>query len=387
MTLEPLSPTTPTVSDLMEPETDSWTAVVQQVADLANRIANTDFVPKEYRGSPGQIAATILHGRELGLPPMTALALTNPVKGRPAISAEGMRSLVQQAGHDIELVEATSARVVMRGRRVRRGILGHGDPTWTTVAWTMEDAKRAGIVGGANWRNYPRQMLIARATAELCRVVFADVIHGLRAAEELADELDQLSDPTPTPAIEAEPTTKVQRRPKAAKKAAPKPKPDEPAEPVEAPARKRVDVPAPRPASKPEPDQAPADDGPSVEEQQAEIRRLAEERRQLQDADNPEPDDQAPDDVETADGRTTGTKITNRQNSALMMHWGRLSMMQDRDERLLATNVLLGYEPGTIGSTTELRGAEAAKLLAVLERFKDRDQLDLALSGQDQLTD
>ena len=166
---------------MLDPVTDSWTSVVENVATFANQIANTEFVPNALRGrdNGAKVAAAILTGRELGLPPMTSLASIHVINGKPGISAEMMRALVLQAGHQIQVTESTSVKVVIKGRR-------EGDEEWTTVEWSEQDSRRAGILSG-NHVKYPRQMFAARATTELCRLLFADVIHGLRSIEELED--------------------------------------------------------------------------------------------------------------------------------------------------------------------------------------------------------
>ena len=207
--------------DMRNAATDSWTDILEDVADLAVKIAGTDFVPFDYRGKPGQVAATMLHGRELGIAPMTALDLTNPIKGKPTLSAEGMRSLVLQAGRSIKVSDLSSSWCVIRGRR-------QGDEEWTTVEWTLEDARQAGLLRKSrsgeptNWDKYPRAMLLARATTEVCRIEFADVIHGMRSTEELADEIDTVTpfDPPAPP----QQTSTVQRSPRK-KSAAAKPQP------------------------------------------------------------------------------------------------------------------------------------------------------------------
>jgi hypothetical protein len=51
----------------------------------------------------------------------------------------------------------------------------------------MEDAKRAGLLGKDNWKNYPRRMLQMRARSWALRDCFSDVLLGMRLAEELQD--------------------------------------------------------------------------------------------------------------------------------------------------------------------------------------------------------
>jgi hypothetical protein len=205
--------------DLLDNETDSWVATIAEVARLAAYVCNTPFVPNGLRGNAPATAATILYGREIGVPPITALQTMHVINGRVGMAAELMRARVLAAGHDIEVAESTSAVCRLRGRR-------RGSETWTEVAWSMGDAKQAGL-GGDNWRKYPRAMLTARASAELCRLVFPDVTHGMSALEELDGIGTEVSAPPPTP------PRKVARAPRAA--APPTPSPGVSLPPVAAP--------------------------------------------------------------------------------------------------------------------------------------------------------
>jgi hypothetical protein len=171
------------MSDLVKRDTDGWAAVLPAVGDLAGKVAQTEFVPDAMRGKPAVVAAAILYGRELGLEPMTSLRSVNIIKGRPALTAEAMRAMVLAAGHDIRFQEMTSARCVIVGRR-------KGQDETTTVTFTMDDAKKMGVGGGQQYSKMPRQMLAARATSELCRLIFADVIGGLISDVE-AEDSDQ----------------------------------------------------------------------------------------------------------------------------------------------------------------------------------------------------
>lgn len=181
------------------PPSDTWVDVISQVVKLSEHVADTEFVPKALRGNPPAIAAAILHGRELGLSPMTALSQTHMVEGKPTLSAEGQRGLVLAAGHEIEFTELTDATVTVRGRRA-------GDERWTSVTWTADRARRAGLAGKNTYRAYPRAMLAARASAELCRLMFADVTHGMAATEEIEA-------PEPPETATTGRTRRIERRP------------------------------------------------------------------------------------------------------------------------------------------------------------------------------
>lgn len=77
-------------------------------------------------------------------------------------------------------------------------------------------------------------------------------------------------------------------------------------------------------------------------------------------------------------------KLTTKQRSALMTRWTKLGIQRgDRDERLLITCTLLGLEPGSLKSTSDLSAEDASRLLDLLNEVTDRDDLDRRLSGQE----
>lgn len=53
--------------------------------------------------------------------------------------------------------------------------------------WTFDQARKAGLVGKDNWKNYPRAMLRARLIAEGVRAVYPAAIGGMMIAEEAQD--------------------------------------------------------------------------------------------------------------------------------------------------------------------------------------------------------
>jgi hypothetical protein len=163
-------------------DTDSWADMLPAVGDLAGKIATTSFVPKALRGKAPEVAACILTGREIGIGPMESLQKIHVIDGRPALSSELMRSLVLKAGHELRFPVLTDTKVTAEGRRA-------GSDSWTSVTWTMQEANRIGVTGKATWKQYPRQMLSARATAELCRLLFPDALGGITyLPDEIEDE-------------------------------------------------------------------------------------------------------------------------------------------------------------------------------------------------------
>jgi hypothetical protein len=232
------------------PGLEEWAQSVRTLAAVSADMARTAFVPNSLRvfdnngktydegATAAQVTAAILTGRELGLEPMAALRSINVINGTPALSALALRALLLKAGHRIWVEEANNSRAIVVGARA-------GDPHEQRITWTLDDAKARNLAGRPNWRSQPRNMLIARATAEVARLVAADVILGVPyVTEELEDgDLD-----TQPPAVEPAPSTRELRRRRSPTKpalvahSAPlvevRPEPDEPPldEPESAPA-------------------------------------------------------------------------------------------------------------------------------------------------------
>ncbi|MFE6716798.1 hypothetical protein ACFVDU_04320 [Streptomyces albidoflavus] len=180
----PDEPNTPATTD-EQPATGAgnsplllWAQEARQAAAVAQSIARTSFAGA-LKGKPEEVTAVILAGSELGLKPMAALKSIDVIQGTPALRSHAMRGLVLAAGHEIELVDSSAEHCVMRGRR-------RGSETWQEVAWTIERAAQLGLTSKSEWKRQPQTMLVARATGELCRLIAADVLHGMPyAAEEI----------------------------------------------------------------------------------------------------------------------------------------------------------------------------------------------------------
>lgn len=187
------------------PGPGEWRAMREQ----AQSICKTDFVPAGFRNKPEAVLAAILTGRELRLGPMQSLQQIAIVDGKPAYSAELMRALVRRSGHKLQIVESDHVHAFVRGIRKDTGEVDE-------VTWTLDDAVRAGLVDKIDdngrpvarsqnnkplpWEHYPRALLLARATSELVRRLFSDVlVGGSYTPEELGGDWDEPAEP-PGPA-------------------------------------------------------------------------------------------------------------------------------------------------------------------------------------------
>lgn len=171
------------MSTELAPYQAPWVELLTPAAELARLVGKTEFVPANLRDRNGAIAACVLYGAELGLGPMQSLAKVAVIEGRPAPSAELARGLALGAGHDVWVEASSITSATVAGKR-------HNSEHVQRVTWTMDDARRAGLDGKPNWRRYPRQMLVARATAELVRNLAPDVLGGITLMAEELEGLD-----------------------------------------------------------------------------------------------------------------------------------------------------------------------------------------------------
>lgn len=162
-----------------------WARQATAAAVYAEGVCMTSMAPAAYRGKPAEAAAAILAGAELGFSPMASLRAFDNIQGVPAPKAMTLRAVVQAAGHEVRTVESTPERAVVDGRR-------KGDAEWQTSIWTIERAQlMPQYEKNPNYKSNPAAMLVARATAEVCRWIGSDAIMGMPYAAEEIDELPQ----------------------------------------------------------------------------------------------------------------------------------------------------------------------------------------------------
>jgi hypothetical protein len=159
-----------------------WVEQARAVQQIAEGICSTSFAPAAYRGKPAEATAAILAGAELGFDPMASLRAFDNIQGVPAPKALTLRAVVLGQGHRVVVDEATPERAVVRGLR-------RGEEEWQYSTWDLGRARAMGLLEKDQWKKQPQAMLVARATAEVCRWIASDAIMGMPyAAEEIADQ-------------------------------------------------------------------------------------------------------------------------------------------------------------------------------------------------------
>jgi hypothetical protein len=151
---------------------------------------------------PEQVMVVMLKGRELGLPPMTALAQIFVVEGKPFMSADLMKALVMR--------DCPQGRIFTKSSSPEGAIVVATRPGYPdrSFEFTISQAKSIKVKEGKslaqknNWMNYPETMCIHRATAIACREMFPDVILGCYCPQEMEEVLADARDVTPPPTTE-----------------------------------------------------------------------------------------------------------------------------------------------------------------------------------------
>jgi hypothetical protein len=128
----------------------------------------------------------IMKGHELRIPPIQACQMMHIIKGKVCMAAELMHGLILRdcPGVKMRIELGTDYCLVEIGQR--------GGMQAGSIRWTLEDARKAGLLTNDNWSKYPRAMLRSRAISEAARTYFPDIIAGLYTPEEIAGDIVEM---------------------------------------------------------------------------------------------------------------------------------------------------------------------------------------------------
>lgn len=175
--------------------TTTPTALARQAADVAQSLslktlgevfARSGYFDDARQAS--QAIVKILYGRELGVPPVTAMMGIYIINGKPSASAGLLASRIKSSGHyayKIKRLDNTGCELE---------IFEDGQLVGPS-SFVEADAKAAGAFEGRNkhtWKSFPRNMYFARAISNACRWYCADLFGGspVYTPEEMGAQVD-----------------------------------------------------------------------------------------------------------------------------------------------------------------------------------------------------
>lgn len=139
-----------------------------------------------------QACVKIQAGEELGFPPIVSMTQIYIVKGRVSMSASLMAAALRRAGYNYKILKHENTGCTIE-------FFGKDGVSLGVTSFTESDAKNAGLVGGDNWKKYPRNMYFARAMSNGVRFFAPDALGGnsVYTPEELGAIVDERGEPQP----------------------------------------------------------------------------------------------------------------------------------------------------------------------------------------------
>ncbi len=124
-------------------------------------------------------------GAEVGLTPMQSLKNIAVIHNSPSMWGDALVALVRRSPACEWIDEkwdgnGETRKAIVTGKRT-------GDVKECRREFGYQDAKRAGLLSNATYKNYPDRMFQNRARAWMLRDLFADLLMGLDVAEEMQD--------------------------------------------------------------------------------------------------------------------------------------------------------------------------------------------------------
>lgn len=159
-----------------------------EALQLADVLHKSGMLPNHLR-TPQAVVTAIVMGRELGLSAMQSVRGIYVVGGKPSLTADAMLAVIKSspACEYFRLVHSDADKATYETKR-------KGDPSPTSLTFTVQQAKKAGLSGG-NWDKYPDAMLRARCASGLGRIVYPDLLMGVYEEDELQQARSASTDP------------------------------------------------------------------------------------------------------------------------------------------------------------------------------------------------
>ena len=163
--------------------TTTVTAIVPQNFEELQRFAKAVTASAYFAKDAADIAQSIVkiaYGAEIGIPPIASMRGVYVVKGVPTLGANLIASRVKSSEkYDYKIIALDNEKCILR-------FYERGEACQPDSEFTIDDAKKANLLGSNTWKQYARNMLFARALTNGCRWHCPDIFHGgVYTAEEI----------------------------------------------------------------------------------------------------------------------------------------------------------------------------------------------------------
>jgi hypothetical protein len=142
---------------------------LNQINFIGQTMAQSGMFPDVTDGAEALVK--ILAGKEIGVTPFQAMTNIHIIQGKATMGANLMAAKVKGTGKYDYRVTKLSGEVCTIAFKQRAGLMGQVWEDLGEFTYSLEDAKRAGLVKtGSSWEKYPQNMLFARAISSGVRI-------------------------------------------------------------------------------------------------------------------------------------------------------------------------------------------------------------------------
>lgn len=172
--LMPMEPVDRDILNELQSYAEAWGAA----ASISEQLARTDFAGP-FKGKPADMAAAILKGATIGIPPADIGKAIYVVHGTPALYGKTALAIALRHGYQANTLEDTPEAVTVR--------MTSPQGQEMDVRYTIERAEKEGLVKGnaAQYKSRPSKMLYWKCIGELTDRMIPHLTGGMPIKEDV----------------------------------------------------------------------------------------------------------------------------------------------------------------------------------------------------------
>ena len=172
--LMPMEPVDRDILNELQSYAEAWGAA----ASISEQLARTDFAGP-FKGKPADMAAAILKGATIGIPPADIGKAIYVVHGTPALYGKTALAIALRHGYQAHTMEDTPEAVTVR--------MTSPQGQEMDVRYTIERAEKEGLVKGnaAQYKSRPSKMLYWKCIGELTDRMIPHLTGGMPIKEDV----------------------------------------------------------------------------------------------------------------------------------------------------------------------------------------------------------